>query len=179
MNGPWTRWLMGTGDTPCSQLASMAPVGSPALLHSETPVAGGACGGPRSGHSEESHILCVCLPRSQTPASPPPRLPGPAVVLPRLVTLHLSTPPRSDASGRAGVFRGFLVMRSLCINIIADVGCERLLRSNDSKNHVNGATLRWSQSCHPRGPALQVLCLQPWNVQTGQNNLWMGPKATQ
>ena len=35
--------------------------------------------------------------------------------------------------------------------------------------------MKWNQSGQPRGSALQASKL--WNVKTGQNNLWTGPKA--
>lgn len=44
------------------------------------------------------------------------------------------------------------------------------------KNNINKATLKWSQSCHPRRPALPIFS-DLWNVKTGQINLWTRPKA--
>lgn len=44
------------------------------------------------------------------------------------------------------------------------------------KNKINKATLKWSQSCHPRGPTLHGFS-NLWDVKTGQINLWTRPKA--
>lgn len=42
-------------------------------------------------------------------------------------------------------------------------------------NDINGATLKWSQRCHPRGTALHFLSLKLCKAKTGQTNLCTKP----
>ena len=42
------------------------------------------------------------------------------------------------------------------------------------KNNINGATLEWSQSCHPRGAALHIAASTLWNVETGKMSSGLG-----
>lgn len=46
------------------------------------------------------------------------------------------------------------------------------------QNNINAATLKWSWSSHPRTTTLHILYLKTLECQTGQNNLWTGPKVT-
>lgn len=119
-----------TGDTPCTQFASTAPGFSPAQPQDEAARAAVRGGGVAElACPWRSVTFCAfSLPRSQATTA---RL---SVLCP-LVPLSPKHPSNLDASEKASIFCFVLFCFSnvmLCINIIADVDCERLPCPNDS-----------------------------------------------